>query len=138
MVSTEGHLALNSQLVSPSTPCVPSTLTVPLTQSKEPIKMSLSVSSVLALPLSVIAQAPNPPPQAPPGLQPAADTFISWMKWGGLVGGVIGMIICGLMMILGRRNRSATAVDGATGIPWILGGLTVISLSAGLVGALLG
>jgi hypothetical protein len=42
------------------------------------------------------------------------------------------------MMILGRRNRSATAVDGATGIPWILGGLTVISLSAGLVGALLG
>jgi hypothetical protein len=103
------------------------------------MKMSLFVSSVLALPLSVVAQgAPNPAPVAPPGLQPAADTFISWMKWGGLVGGVIGMIICGLMMILGRRNRSATAVDGATGIPWILGGLTVISLSAGLVGALLG
>jgi cytosine/uracil/thiamine/allantoin permease len=102
------------------------------------MKMSLSVSSALALPLSVIAQAPNPPPIAPPGLQQSADTFIGWMKWGGLVGGVVGMIICGLMMILGRRNRSATAVDGATGIPWILGGLTVIALSAGLVGALLG
>jgi hypothetical protein len=86
----------------------------------------------------VIGQAPNPPPVAPPGLGPAADTFVAWMKWAGLVGGVIGMIICGLMMILGRRNRSATAVDGATGIPWILGGLTVISLSAGLVGAVLG
>src|SRR4051812_21176874 len=93
-VSIEGHLALNSQVVPQSTPCVYSTLTVPPLESKEPMKMSLSVSSVLALPLSVIAQAPNPPPQAPPGLQPAADTFISWMKWGGLVGGVIGMIIC--------------------------------------------
>jgi hypothetical protein len=102
------------------------------------MKMSLSVSSALAIPVSVILQAPNPPPQAPPGLQQSADTFIGWMKWGGLVGGVIGMIICGLMMILGRRNRSATAVDGATGIPWILGGLTVIALSAGFVGALLG
>jgi len=102
------------------------------------MKMSQLVSTALAFPLSVIAQAPNPAPAAPPGLQPAADTFIAWLKWGGLVGGVIGMIICGLMMILGRRNRSATAVDGATGIPWILGGLTVISLSAGLVGALLG
>jgi hypothetical protein len=102
------------------------------------MKMSL-VSSALAIPLSVFAQGPpNPAPQAPPGLAQSADTFISWLKWGGLVGGVIGMIICGLMMILGRRNRSATAVDGATGIPWILGGLTVIALSAGFVGALLG
>jgi predicted lipid-binding transport protein (Tim44 family) len=89
--------------------------------------------------LGVLAQAPpNPAPAPPPGVEQAAATFIAWMKWGGLVGGVIGMIICGLMMILGRRNRSAMAVEGATGIPWILGGLTVISLSAGFVGAVLG
>lgn len=85
----------------------------------------------------VVAQAPNPPPAAPPGLAATADTLIGWLKWGGLVGGVVGMILCGLMMILGRRNRSATAVDGAAGIPWVLGGLTVISVGAALVGSVL-
>ena len=39
--------------------------------------------------------------------------------------------------MVGRRNRSATAVDGATGIPWIIAGLSVIVLSSGLVGAIL-
>ena len=51
--------------------------------------------------------------------------FLGWGKWTLIVGGVLGMFICGGMMILGRRNRSSTAVDGATGIPWVLGGLTL-------------
>ncbi len=40
------------------------------------------------------------------------------------------------MMILGRRNRSNMAVDGATGLPWVLGGLSTLTLAAGIVGAL--
>lgn len=86
----------------------------------------------------VLAQVPNPAPAAPPGLEAAADTLLAWMKWGGLVAGVAGLIICALMMMIGRRNRSATAADGAAGIPWVLGGLTVIAFSAGLVGAVAG
>jgi hypothetical protein len=42
-----------------------------------------------------------------------------------------------MMMILGRRNRSNMAVDGATGIPWVLGGLSLMALSAGVVSAVL-
>lgn len=82
-------------------------------------------------------QAPNPPPAPPPGLDSAANTFLGWMKWGGLVAGVLGLFICGVMMMVGRRNRSTAAVDGATGIPWVLGGLTVMSFAAGIVGQVL-
>lgn len=86
----------------------------------------------------ILAAVPNPSPTAPPGIGAAADTLLGWMKWGGLVAGVAGLIICAIMMMIGRRNRSATAADGAAGIPWVLGGLTVIAFSAGLVGAVAG
>lgn len=83
------------------------------------------------------AGAPNPAPQAPPGLEQTANMFLGWVKWGGLVAGVLGLGICAIMMMLGRRNRSTTAVDGATGIPWVLGGLSVMALGSGVVGSIL-
>ena len=86
----------------------------------------------------ILAAVPDPASVAPPGLAAAADTLLGWMKWGGLVAGVAGLIICAMMMMVGRRNRSATAADGAAGIPWVLAGLTVIAFSAGLVGAVAG
>lgn len=81
--------------------------------------------------------APNPSPQAPPGLDAAANTFLGWMKWGGLIAGILGLFISGVMMMVGRRNRSTTAVDGATGIPWVLAGLTTVSFASAIVGAVL-
>jgi len=98
---------------------------------------ALLVLTSLATSGSAFAQAPNPPPAAPPGLDQAANTFLGWMKWGGVVAGVLGLFICGVMMMVGRRNRSTTAVDGATGIPWVLGGLTVMSFAAAITGAVL-
>jgi len=98
--------------------------------------MFLTLSAKIGL-LGILAQAPNPAPAPPPGLEASANKFISWLKWGGLVGGMIGLIVCGVMMMIGRRNRSATAVDGATGIPWVLGGLTVVALASGIVGSVL-
>jgi hypothetical protein len=79
---------------------------------------------------------PNPGPAAPPGMAAPAEQLISWMKWVGMVAGLVGFGMCAVMMILGRRNRSNMAVDGATGIPWVLGGLSTMSLAAGVVGAL--
>jgi hypothetical protein len=79
----------------------------------------------------------NPAPQEIPGLGTVATMFLGWGKWALIVGGVLGMFICGGMMILGRRNRSSTAVDGATGIPWVLGGLTLGAVAATIVGAVL-
>ncbi len=80
---------------------------------------------------------PNPAPVPVPGLDTVANTFLGWGKWTLIVAGVLGMFICGGMMILGRRNRSSTAVDGATGIPWVLGGLTLASIGAAVVGTVL-
>jgi hypothetical protein len=66
-----------------------------------------------------------------------ANMLLGWMKWAGIVAGLLGFGMCAMMMILGRRNRSNMAVDGATGIPWVLGGLSLMALSAGVVSAVL-
>ncbi len=86
--------------------------------------------------LDILAAVPNPGPVAPPGMQEPAEQFIGWMKWVGIVAGLVGFGMCAIMMILGRRNRSNMAVDGATGIPWVLAGLSTLTLAAGVVGAL--
>jgi hypothetical protein len=77
---------------------------------------------------------PNPAPAPPPGLARRVNTLLSWWKWGSLIAGVFGLVACGAMMALGRRNRSSLAADGAAGIPWVLAGLTLIALSSGIVG----
>ena len=83
------------------------------------------------LPLSV----PNPGPAAPPGFALLAGELLSWLKWGVLVAGVLGILICALMLIIGRRNRSATAYEGLVGSAWVIGGLALASVAALLVGA---
>lgn len=81
---------------------------------------------------------PTPTPIAPPGLENLGNTFIGWLKWILVISGVAGLMICGLMMTIGRRNRSAMAADGAVGIPWVLGGLTVGAVAALIVGLFVG
>jgi hypothetical protein len=86
---------------------------------------------------SVAAGAPNPPAQAPPGLAGPVNTIIGWGKWGVLVCGVAGLLMCGGKMTIGHRNRATFAADGATGIPWVLGGLSLAAVSAAIVGVFL-
>ncbi|MEV6928441.1 hypothetical protein AB0M46_28690 [Dactylosporangium sp. NPDC051485] len=79
----------------------------------------------------------DPPSQPIPGLGALVTQLLGWAKWALIVSGILGMFICAGMMIMGRRNRSSTAVDGATGIPWVLGGLTLGAVAATVVGAVL-
>lgn len=81
--------------------------------------------------------APNPGPVAPPGLDNFGNEFIGWMKWVAMIAGVLGLMACGIMMSVGRRGRSQMSADGASGIPWIIAGLSTSTLAAGIVGALL-
>jgi len=90
------------------------------------------VSDVATLAAATI---PNPAPAIPPGAADKVSLLLSWLKGVGIVGGAAGLVICGIMMTVGRRNRSAMAADGAAGIPWVLGGLSLVSFGAGVVGA---
>jgi len=80
------------------------------------------------------AVIPDPNPAPPPGLSGDVNTLLGWWKWIAMTAGVFGLTGCGAMMAIGRRSRSAMAADGATGIPWVLAGLTLIVLASGIVG----
>jgi hypothetical protein len=93
----------------------------------------------LLLPGGVVGPSvPDSPPIEPPGLGSDVQMLIGWGKWGLLVCGMVGMGWCAGQMILGRRNRSSMAADGATGIPWVLGGLSLAGVSASIVGQFFG
>lgn len=83
------------------------------------------------------ADVPNPAPQAPPGLDSLASEWIGYFKWFAIVAGVIGLVVCAIMMMIGRRNRSMLASDGLAGIPWVIGGCMVVSLASTIVGSVL-
>jgi hypothetical protein len=80
---------------------------------------------------------PNPPAQLPKGLIGPINTILGWGKGIVLASGVAGLLICGGKMTIGHRNRATFAADGATGIPWVLGGLSLVAVSAGIVGVFL-
>ncbi|GIJ12218.1 hypothetical protein Van01_54320 [Micromonospora andamanensis] len=98
--------------------------------------LALAADIVVAAPTPDPA-IPNPAPVAPDGLGELGNLFIGWMKWILIVGGVGGLLACGIMMTVGRRNRSSFAADGAAGIPWVLGGLTLGAVAALIVGAVM-
>jgi hypothetical protein len=76
---------------------------------------------------------PNPDPAPPPGMADKMNTLLSWGKWAVMVCGVAGLFICAGQMAIGRKNRSTFAADGATGIPWVLGGLSLAVTASSIV-----
>ena len=96
-----------------------------------PARLSSAVVEVA----TQLAQPPDPPPAPPPGLTPITNLLLSWMKWGVVVVGVIGLLTCAMMIIIGRRNRSATAYEGLVGSAWVLAGLGLASVATLIVGA---
>ena len=91
-----------------------------------------------AVPTQLPTQLLNPPPQAPPGIEQLAGQIVGWLKWGVLVVGVAGILVCAGMIIIGHRHRGGLAQEGLIGSLWVLGGLTLASLAAVLAGAFAG
>ena len=87
---------------------------------------------------AVPADISNPAPVAPDGVQQTVTTLLAWGKWIAFVCGVAGLIVSGIMMMLGRRNRSQMSADGAIGLPWVIGGLSVVVLAVPMVNNLFG
>ncbi|WP_267595485.1 hypothetical protein [Carbonactinospora thermoautotrophica] len=83
--------------------------------------------------VSYLAADLDPAPKPPPGLEAVAQEWIAYVKWISIIAGILGLMACGIMMMIGRRNRSHLAGEGAAGIPWVLAGLSVVTLAAGIV-----
>jgi hypothetical protein len=83
----------------------------------------------------LLLPALNPPPEPPPGLDGLADQILGWMKWIVIASGLAGLFLCSIMLIIGRRNRSALAYEGLLGSAWVIAGLGLSSVAALLVGA---
>ena len=81
---------------------------------------------------------PDPPPAAPPGLAGPMNTILGWGKWAVLICGVAGVLICGGKMALGHLTRSSNlAADAATHLPVVFLGLSLVAISADVVGVFL-
>jgi hypothetical protein len=93
------------------------------------------ISLVSPVPLlSLLATVPDPAPKVPiPELDNLANLIIGGMKWFGLVCGVVGILICAMMIMVGRRNRNQLASDGLSGVVWVIGGLSLLSLGGSFV-----
>lgn len=88
-------------------------------------------------PLAGNPPVPDPAVAPPPGLTGPIDTILGWVKWGSVIAGSVGLSVCALMMMAGRRSRSQVAADGAAGIPWVLLGLMLAAASSAIVGVFL-
>lgn len=91
--------------------------------------IALTSTVALTLPTDIM----NPPAAPPEGVEGTINLLLSWGKWIAFVCGVAGLIVSGVMMALGRRNRSQMSADGAIGLPWVVGGLSVVVLAVPLV-----
>ncbi|WP_326655672.1 hypothetical protein [Streptomyces sp. NBC_01750] len=78
------------------------------------------------------------PPASPPGMETVMPEWIGWAKYFAIGAGILGLIACGIMMMVGRRNRSHLSAEGANGLLWVLGGLSVVTLAAGVVPGIVG
>jgi Type IV secretion system pilin len=88
--------------------------------------------------ITLAGPLPNPKPAAPPGMAGTFSDWISWAKYIGMFAGVMGLITCGVMMMVGRRNRSHMAAEGAGGLVWTVAGLSTVFLAVGIVTAMAG
>ncbi len=75
-----------------------------------------------------LAELTNPSAQPPDKVTGKIMELLGWLKWGAIVAGLAGLFICAIMMMLGRRGKSQTAVEGAVGIPWVLAGLLLLAV----------
>lgn len=112
-----------------------------LTRGLQRVVTLASSVVVLALAGAPLAAAADPDwdsdPKAPPGMEDVFPQWVGWGKWVAIGCGILGLIACGVMMMVGRRNRSHLAAEGASGLLWVMAGLSVVSLAAGVVPAII-
>lgn len=87
--------------------------------------------------LVLLVNVPDPTPQAPPGLETIGEQVVGWSMWIAIISALVGFAIVAVKMAVGQRGRATMAADGASGIPWVVGALFLISSASAIVSALL-
>jgi type IV secretory pathway VirB2 component (pilin) len=100
-------------------------------------ELPLRAAAALSSHLPTVVDVPNPDARIPKAVKDLADEWIGYLKGGAIIAGVVGMIVCAVMMMIGRRNRSHLATEGLSGIPWVLGGLMLVSMASTVVGTVI-
>jgi type IV secretory pathway VirB2 component (pilin) len=91
-------------------------------------------ASLLVTALAVLAGVPDPGAgQAPPGSE-GFLTILSWAAWIAFGVAVLGVIVAGAAMAIGRNRGDGG--EHASRLAWVLAGCIVIGSASGLVGAL--
>ena len=83
--------------------------------------------------VDLVADLSNPSPQAPPEVVAQWGKLFALGKWVAFAVGAIGLLAAGVMMAVGRRHRSQSAIDGAVAVPWVIAGLSTVVLAVPIV-----
>ncbi|CAN5672816.1 hypothetical protein AC1659_28305 [Rhodococcus erythropolis] len=83
--------------------------------------------------VDVLAQIGTNPPQRPPGAD-KFDMLLSWVKWGGVILAVAGLVIGGVMLAM-ERNGTRDG-DGKGKIIGAMIGAVVIGLAPAVINQL--
>lgn len=88
--------------------------------------------------VNLIAQVPpQPEPVQPPGGEIAAEA-LGWLAWAAGFAAVGALIVIGIRMMIGMRNRSQMAADSLGSLPWVFGGLVLVSSASAIARAVIG
>jgi hypothetical protein len=80
----------------------------------------------------------NAPAKPIPGMDGVLNDWMGWGKTLALAAGFFGILACAIMMMIGRRNRAHLSAEGASGLLWVLAGLSAASMAGGVVAAVMG
>jgi len=79
---------------------------------------------------------PNPPAQAPPGLDKFTNQVLGWLKWGCGIAAIGGLLAVAIMMGIGVRGRSDTAKNALSHAPWVFGAAALAGSASVLINAI--
>jgi hypothetical protein len=80
----------------------------------------------------------DPNPEPPPFFEGKVELILNYLAWGAGLAAVGSIIWIAVMMMVGRRNRSQMAADGMAGLPWVAGGLILVSAASAITDLFLG
>lgn len=94
-----------------------------------------AMNAVVLLALRLVEQ---PDAVEPPGVGPLVTQFSGYLVWGGGAGMLIGVLLIGIKMSVGRSGRSQMAASALGDLPYVFGGGLLVVSAAALVTAVVG